>query len=538
MRAKTLSLILFPLLVTVILATGACSDTEEQSPEDCDIESDIENSVDGDANSEHADDESGDQETTCDPTEIAQNGIQAPLCYKANLDAGALLPLHTDGLRIRDAAGRDVILRGLQHHQLQDVDYFGRDVADSDYAMIASWGYTTLRVAISWSRIEPQKGHYDSAYLGEIRTVMDKAHSAGLTVIVEMHQDLWARCTQEDDSGMRPNANGAPDWTCDLFPDFQKGQFAHWPMFDHMWANDEGLMDSQIAAWAAVLDEVGEHPALLGLDVINEPQGLGNSPELERDKIFPGFRTLCPALRATGAPGLLFLDSSILRNETFKMYTEDLTDIGPDLVYAPHMYSGWMKLYLFGLRIPQEDKLEDFASASQQAQELGLPLWNGEWAANYYTEGSLEDIAFNMSLEDEYRIGSSFWAFQHAVPGQGDISISGGQSILNEDMSVRWDLVDQLSRPYPIQTPGQLNSFAFTPNEFTPQLDVNFTVDDGDQAPLVIFTSTNDLGERPCLTVSPDANWSWDYDADAQRLLVQVHEAGTYQVALAKCDKN
>lgn len=187
---------------------------------------------------------------------VGPGEVIGPAGHRADIDEGPFLPLETDGLHILDAAGRQVILRGLQHHELQDVDYIGREVLPEDYPLIASWGFTVLRMAISWSRIEPERGSYDSAYLDEIITDMDRAHNAGLTVILEWHQDLWARCSQDEDSEMRPNANGAPDWTCP--EDFEFSLLGHWDLFDRLWANEDGLMDSFLEAWGVVIDAPGE----------------------------------------------------------------------------------------------------------------------------------------------------------------------------------------------------------------------------------------------------------------------------------------
>ncbi len=79
----------------------------------------------------------------------APSYVVAPAGHRAPLTAGAFLPLRTAGPRILDAAGRQVILRGLEIHDLQDVAYGGRRVLPGDDARIASWGFTTVRFAIS-----------------------------------------------------------------------------------------------------------------------------------------------------------------------------------------------------------------------------------------------------------------------------------------------------------------------------------------------------------------------------------------------------
>ncbi len=473
----------------------------------------------------------------CGEVEPAGDGIKASGGTRGALSPGAFLPLSTTRTALVDAAGRQVILRGLQHHSLQDVDYYGRQVTPGDYPLMASWGFTTLRVATSWSKIEPKKGQYNAAYLQQIKGVMDQAHKAGLTVILEWHQDLWGRCAADKTSSFAVNANGAPDWTCP--PGFKPtSTLDSWTVFDNLWANKGGLQDAFIAAWLRVLKEVGSHPALLGLDVINEPQGTGGSPALERDKLFPAWRRIVPALRKGGAKGLFFLDATIMRNETLEMYTEPLDTIGPDLVYAPHLYSGWLLMYVLNRPVPADEKRRDFKAALKQAAALRLPMWNGEWGVNLNLGTSLQDLWTHVSMEDEYMVGSSYWAFQKAVPGQGDASISGAQAIKDKDGKVRQEVVDRLSRPYPIQTPGTLQKLEYTKGPAGPRggtLTVKLKIDKATTAPMVLYAPERHLTKRMCLEVKGAGAWVWDHHEKKEHVLVRFDTVGDFTVTLKPC---
>lgn len=206
------------------------------------------------------------------------DGLNAPAANRSSLDEGPFLPLDTRDGRIVDAAGRQVLLRGVEHHALQDVVYVGREVVPADYPLIASWGFTTVRMAISWSRLEPSRGQYDDGYVAEIRAAMDACRAARLGVVLEWHQDLWGKCALDTNT-----ANGAPDWTCPTPPP------AVGALFDRLWQNQDGLFDAFLAGWGHVLDALGNHPALAGLDVFNEPAGTAQSPALERDVVYPAY---------------------------------------------------------------------------------------------------------------------------------------------------------------------------------------------------------------------------------------------------------
>lgn len=455
-----------------------------------------------------------------------------PSARRASLDEGPFLPLAArDGL-IVDAAGRQVILRGVQHHALQDVAYQGREVLPEDYLLIASWGFTTLRMAISWSRIEPGRGSYDDTYLDLVRAAMDLAQGAGLTVILEWHQDLWARCSQDPASRFAMNANGAPSWTCPA--SYVPSALGYLELFDRLWANADGLMDSFLAAWGHVIERLGDHPALVGYDVLNEPQSQTGSPAFERDLLLPAYRRLVPAMRARGARGLLFLESPGIRNETQEMYAEPLGALGPDLAYAPHLYSSWFWLFAVEQPVRREVKERDFRLAEEQARALGMPLWNGEWGVNLNTPSALADLDLHVGFEDAYRIGSSYWAFNRAVPGQGDDSISGGQSLLDEQRRPRQAVVDRLSRPYPIQTPGTLERLSYS--LASRLLEIELTAS-GSASPLVLYAPRRHLSERPCLAVQGQGDWRWDERPERERILVRFQSPGRYRVVLAPCPR-
>lgn len=449
------------------------------------------------------------------------SGTQPP-----TLSEGAFLPLSVQDDHLVDAEGREVILRGIEHHALQDVDYGGREVQPSDYALIASWGFTTLRMAISWSRIEPTRGQYDAAYLDQIRHDMDLAEQAGLSVILEWHQDLWGRCSQAPNSPNRISANGAPDWTCPTSYDPSQGPFV---LFDRLWQNKDGLLDAWIAAWERVVDAVGNHPALLGYDVFNEPEGA--EPDYERNEIFPAYRKIVKALRAHGARGLILLDAPEIRNETLQMYTEPIGALDPDLVFAPHLYSGWIRLYVLKQRIAPATKAHDFQLAEQQAKALGLPVFNGEWGVNLDLDGAVDDLKTEVGLEDQYLMGSSYWGFDHAWQ-KGSFS-SSPQALFNLDGTPRQTAIDVISRPYPIQTPGTLDRvhYDFQSATLTVELDANAEI----HAPLVLYAPSRELGSAPCLDVAGPGSHRSRLEANRQRLLVAFSKTGHYVVTLRRC---
>lgn len=134
----------------------------------------------------------------------------------------------TDGIWIKDASGRVVLLRGcnlggdskLPARQASpagtvgnalsfDVLFTGRpfpeEEADEHFARLAGWGFTFLRFVITWEAVEhAAPGVYDEDYLAYLRNVLKKAEAHGISVFIDPHQDAWSRWTGGD---------GAPGWT-------------------------------------------------------------------------------------------------------------------------------------------------------------------------------------------------------------------------------------------------------------------------------------------------------------------------------------
>ena len=110
------------------------------------------------------------------------------------------------GNQLLDAERRSIVLRGVNlagaHKSAPYTDPF----TPGDYAQLHAWGFRSLRFLITWAAVEPTQGTYDDAYLDWVAERMQWARDAGLTVVLDMHQDVY---------GEGFGFDGAPRWTCD-----------------------------------------------------------------------------------------------------------------------------------------------------------------------------------------------------------------------------------------------------------------------------------------------------------------------------------
>ena len=154
--------------------------------------------------------------------------------------------LRIDGNRFRDGHGRQVILRGVNlggdskvpypnggTHLPSDfsdhrtVSFVGRPFplseAPEHFGRLRHWGCNCLRLLTTWEAVEHTgPGLYDAGYLDYFTQLCELAGDHGLYVIVDFHQDVWARMSGGD---------GAPGWTFEAvgldFTRFARAGAAH-----------------------------------------------------------------------------------------------------------------------------------------------------------------------------------------------------------------------------------------------------------------------------------------------------------------------
>lgn len=192
--------------------------------------------------------------------------------------AGAATRVGHSGRWITDDAGRVVLPVGVNLMNKQapyTVESIGFD--DADAAFLREQGFTSVRLGIFWKAVEPQPGGYDDAYLASIRRTANLLHSYGISVLLDMHQDM---------ANEKFQGEGFPDWAIqtDGWPNlikagFPGNQFVNVALqhaYDNFHRNAPGpggvgLADRYAAMWAHVAKTFRSTPGIIGLDLYNEP---------------------------------------------------------------------------------------------------------------------------------------------------------------------------------------------------------------------------------------------------------------------------
>lgn len=186
-----------------------------------------------------------------------------------------------DGHLLRDNQGRHWLPRGInlvyKGRQVEGgYDFYPPDWPDDLMEKLKHHGVDLVRQGIIWAALEPKPSLYDEAYFTFIRQQLDKAAQTGISVILDMHQDLYAQRFSD----------GAPDWAVmtdqpflatDLWSDAYLFSPAVQQSWDAFWDNATvpttglGLQDHFAALWQEIARRFAGHSALFAYDILNEP---------------------------------------------------------------------------------------------------------------------------------------------------------------------------------------------------------------------------------------------------------------------------
>jgi endoglycosylceramidase len=393
----------------------------------------------------------------------------APAVPPAGLDQP--LALVSSGGRLHDGSGREVLLHGLNARvngvfdvtfddgrvALEAIPDFG---ADDCQLMAEELGLNFLRLPINWSAIEPTPGVYDEAYLGTVATVVDACQAHGVYTLVDLHQDAYSKEIGED---------GAPLWAIVPPPPMllqgpltdlgdRRTSRPVLEAFDSLF-NDAALDDGRTLqqAYAAMAAHVAarfaDHPAVVGLELMNEPVLLTSFDRLDT------FHARVAAPVRAAAPSLpIFFEPNSLRNLSDNA---PVTTPFPDhnAVYAPHIYT---KVFVDGWQSMDPQLIAtSLTRARAEADRHGAALVVGEMGHDPKTDIGRLWIADTLGLVDGVLASWALWLYEERSQGSWglyDTAADGTRGAL------RAPLADLLARPYPERLAGQLMSLAYDPN--------------------------------------------------------------------------
>jgi hypothetical protein len=323
-------------------------------------------------------------------------------------------------------------------------------LCESDLAQMAALGFNSLRLPLSWSLLEPERGQFSQTYVDRAAQVVDWARALGIHVIIDMHQNAYSRYVGPG-NGVDLSANsGAPRWATltDGMPsellvkDQREANPAVFEAFSNFWYNRNGIQDEYIAAVGLLARRFKDDSAVAGYSVFNEPQpGWNLPPGFEDLLLFPFYRRVIDAVTGVGdglpCPTGIFMpafcgypDLGIhdLRHLFFlepglRQITDFPTHLGlpvssdPNLVLDLHAYThGFTLEALLGNRDPSHATYpwggydQTYSLGEREAKAIGAALFVSEFGNDPKYDSLL--LANEVLEQEKHDVGFAFWTWK------------------------------------------------------------------------------------------------------------------------------
>jgi endoglycosylceramidase len=404
--------------------------------------------------------------------------------------------------QIVDSSGRQVLLRGVNVDGL--VDYYRPDLRASypiaparyahgacpadnptvegvvlcerDFAQMRRLGYDAVRLNLSWSLLEPAPGRISHQYLDRVAQVVGWARSAGIYVILDMHQDAWSKYLYSTaaDHCTGPyktiqGYDGAPQWasihtrpvcalngTRELDPAVEE-DFAK--LFEDAPAPDGvGLRQHYASVLATLAKRFVNDPTVVGYDVMNEPS-LFAVNGTDQSVLFPFYAKVIGTVvhRVHGFRQLFFIEPDVSRDVTdqsnITVPWSRYSRYG-NVVYEPHVYTRTFT--------PRSYPMDGgYRSAIADAQHLGLPVWIGEFGSSPSDDQTV--LAAHYTEQDAFGLGGTLWIWKENANDTSPASFWGVYGPPFGAGVPQPERIRLTSRPYPLTTVGNLHSLSYDP---------------------------------------------------------------------------
>lgn len=315
------------------------------------------------------------------------------------------------------SSGRIYRFRGINVSQVLKKPPFTLGIGAEDFRLIRSMGMNAIRLLLSYRAVEPEPGKYDEGYLEWLGSMLDLAHDFELKVLLDMHQDLYG-------GPFLPHGN--PTWSCpesaQVSPQLLTPWFLNYlnPIVGECFArffSDPERIEKFIAMWVRVALRVGEHPAVLGFELLNEPFPGTLSPlDFDEEILAQWIEKVGGALSRVAPSKLIAFEPSVLGTSIgFPSRMRPLRLPRP--LYAPHLYLVETE---GGLPYPNrgEEYFVTFLDLKRkEAERHNAPLWIGEWGnvmawGDEDPERARNLIADFLAAADELGISSTYWEYK------------------------------------------------------------------------------------------------------------------------------
>ena len=382
---------------------------------------------------------------------------------------------------IVDEADRQVILRGVNVNSIAEYAENDPDlpptvpVTEADFESMAAEGFNVVRLLVSWSRLEPERGEIDAAYLREIRSTVRKAAEHGIYSVIDMHQDAWSPYVATPEGITCPKGksaalgwDGAPKWATpkagrnSCIGGSREDSDLVRSAWDRFYADTDKVQSRLVAVWRRTATTLAAEPGVAGYDLLNEPND-GTDPAKTPDALARFYVRAIAAIRAGEKSAKvdakpIYFEYGVNGAAVPKDFSDD-----PGLVFAPHIYGG----SIAPLSVEANwDYAQTLADGYQTA------LWPGEWGWFEVNATNLERLRTFGVKQDQAGAGGAWWQWRQACGDPHSIGEPGGTPadvIIeyqrngcpdDENLGVIDEWREVVTRAYPRAAPGRIVSLS------------------------------------------------------------------------------
>jgi len=421
--------------------------------------------------------------------------------------------------------GSQVLLRGVNVNQLGQ--YWQADTSlaaaqpltSQDFVDMAALGINSVRLTLSWSRLEPQRGVISEQYLEQISQAAGWAADNHIYVVLDMHQDAWSATVAapkgivcRDGTEPMKGWDGAPAWATltdaappcqftgrDLAPNVSRA-------FQSFYFDRDGIQTELVHAWAILAGRFADNSTVLGYDLLNEPN-FAETPTVTSTLLLANYyaRAIAAIRRAETAVDHGYAHPVVIEPSIFwsGFGVDNLPPAGftndQQLVYSPHLYNESITSDQdLGVNLISIER--GFRLAQHAATQLNAALWIGEWGFFGDSQQQASLWERQARTEDLMQTGSAIWVWKqgcgdpHVYPGKSAGNIVRADCPANQPVATDAVARRILQRPYVQSAPGRIiklerseQSFAFSgsaDNLITPVCDLQVWIPGTDRPTL------------------------------------------------------
>ena len=447
-------------------------------------------------------------------------------------------------------------------------------LCQKDLADMATLGFNSMRLPLSWSLLEPERGRFNKPYVDRIAQVVDWARAVGIYVIIDMHQNAYSRFMDRPTSLPLPNGapidlsshSGAPAWATftDGFASEDYGNHrelnpAVLEAFNNFWYNRSGIQDEYIAAVAYLARRFKDDSAVAGYSVFNEPlNGWNLPPGFDDLLLWPFYRRVIDAITGVhdGLPcptgifmpaicgyqdlgvrderHLIFVDTGLLREVTdFPTHLGLPLSSYPNVVLGIHAYTHIYTFDTFANQPPDKASYpwggyeQGFAWAEHEARAMNAALFVAEFGSSPEWE---QFIVRNVLLEEEkHLVGFAFWTWkENGDSGKWGVYEPAKNGVNPKPSSgcLRPAREQLLARVYPRASADPKLTYHY--DSVTGAFTLQAHGQPGD-APTLIYVPREVAGE----ITAAGAKASIDLNADGSRLVTATPAGGAFSISVS-----